>query len=218
MALFPPPHLRSGAHWKGMTVGLLGGSFNPAHEGHVHLSELALKYLPIDCIWWMITPKNPLKKDKIDLKPYKNRMTEAKKLTKTNKRIIITDIERQINSNYTHKTLKILKKRFPQTHFMWIGGTDHLLNLHQWAKWKDLDELVSMHLFRRAPKDSFLKNTPAKRMFNPSFQSTKCKNGRSEPRKNSLFLDVPTHAASSTSIRETRTSIPESVAQIPKSL
>lgn len=135
---------------KNRVIGLLGGSFNPAHCGHLHISEYALDALGMDEIWWLVSPQNPLKPIG-SLADYTERFEFAKIITKRNKRIFISDIERQINTQYTYETLSQLKKRYIGTNFVWLMGADNLASFHLWQHWQSILELLPIVVFDRAP-------------------------------------------------------------------
>ena len=119
---------------RNMKIGLLGGSFNPAHEGHVYISKTALKLLNLDEIWWLITPQNPLKPAG---KPLEKRLKYAKSLVKNNK-IRIDAIEKRYKSNYTFNTLQNVIKQYSGTKFIWLMGADNLNEINKWYNWKNI--------------------------------------------------------------------------------
>jgi len=127
-------------HAPGMTVGLLGGSFNPPHEGHVLVTRLALRRLALDRVWWLVTPGNPLK-SKAELDALDARVDAARRLI-AGPKVAITDIEAQIGSRYTYDTLLWLARRAPQVRFVWIMGADNLRQFHRWHHWRDMAQLV----------------------------------------------------------------------------
>src|SRR6202042_893653 len=102
-------------------IGLLGGSFNPAHAGHLHISLEALKQLKLDQVWWLVSPQNPLKSTN-DMAEYQARFASAKKITRQEKKIIVSDFEEQHGLQFTYATLAALKKRYPSVKFVWIMG------------------------------------------------------------------------------------------------
>jgi nicotinate-nucleotide adenylyltransferase len=124
----------------GMRVGLLGGSFNPPHEGHALITRLALSRLALDRVWWLVTPGNPLK-SLTGLAALKARMEAARRL-EVGPRVVVTDIEAQIGSRYTYETLVWLKRRAPGVHFVWIMGADNLGQFHLWLHWPLIADLV----------------------------------------------------------------------------
>ncbi len=142
----PAPPLSAPA-LAGLRVGLLGGSFNPAHEGHRHISLLALKYLQLDELWWMVSPQNPLK-SKADMAPFAERLASARAVAR-HPRILVTDIETRLRTRYTADTLHALKRRYPRTHFVWIMGADNLAQIPKWERWAEIFAAVPVAIFDR---------------------------------------------------------------------
>ena len=124
----------------GMRIGLLGGSFNPPHEGHAHITRLALNRLALDRVWWLVTPGNPLK-SLTGLAAIRARM-EAARLLHVGPRVVVSDIEAQIGSRFTYDTLVWLERRAPSVHFVWIMGADNLRQFHRWRHWRAIADLV----------------------------------------------------------------------------
>lgn len=131
-------------------IGLLGGSFNPAHAGHVHLSLEALKTLGLDEVWWLVSPANPLKKAS-DLAAYETRLSRARAVAAGHGAIRVSDIEARRGWRYTIDTLRGLRRCYPRTQFVWLMGADNLHHFHRWRKWEDIAELVPIAVFDRAP-------------------------------------------------------------------
>ncbi len=133
-----------------MRIGILGGSFNPPHEGHVHISKLALNALKLDAIWWLVTPQNPLKSSE-GLLPLEKRTDLCRKLT-THPKIVVTTLEQQLKTPHSYATVKGLKHHFPHTKFAWITGMDNAHNLHLWNNWRELlSEICMVHVTRHPP-------------------------------------------------------------------
>lgn len=149
--------------WANRTVGLLGGSFNPAHEGHRHISLYALKHLRLDAVWWMVSPQNPLKPSK-GMAPLKERMASALKASH-HPAIHVTDIEQYLHTRYTADTLSALKERYPATRFVWLMGTDNLRQIHRWQEWEKIFNLVPVAVLDRPPRGNRLKSCPALERF-----------------------------------------------------
>jgi nicotinate-nucleotide adenylyltransferase len=124
----------------GMRIGLLGGSFNPPHEGHALITRLALRRLALDRVWWLVTPGNPLK-SLTGLAALNARIEAARRLD-VGPRVVVTDIEAQIGSRFTYDTLLWLKRRAPGVHFVWIMGADNLRQLHLWRHWRSIADLA----------------------------------------------------------------------------
>ena len=132
----------------GLRIGLLGGSFNPAHAGHRHISLLALKLLHLDELWWVVSPQNPLKSTD-DMAPFEERLAQAR-ATACDPRIRVTAIEARLNTRYTADTLHSLRSRFPHTRFVWIMGADNLAQIPRWERWTEIFQLVPIAVFDRA--------------------------------------------------------------------
>lgn len=132
----------------GPKIGLLGGSFNPAHEGHLHISEIALKKLGLSQVWWLVSPQNPLKK-KEDMMDFSLRLDHAAAIAGDNPRIKVSGLEVELGTRYTVDTIKRLKKKFPQYEFYWLMGTDNLIQLPKWKKWEHILDLAHVHVFDR---------------------------------------------------------------------
>jgi nicotinate (nicotinamide) nucleotide adenylyltransferase/ribosome silencing factor RsfS/YbeB/iojap len=130
-------------------IGLLGGSFNPAHHGHLHLSMTALNRLGLDEVWWMVSPQNPLK-PVAGMAPFAERLDQARQVAAGYQRIHVTDIEDRLGgSYYTADTLKRLTRLFPQLRFVWLMGGDNLVQLPQWARWAEIFRTVPVAVFDR---------------------------------------------------------------------
>lgn len=141
-----------------MRVGLLGGSFNPPHEGHVHIAKVALNSLNLDAVWWLVTPQNPLKENNGTL-PLEQRVALSREIMQHPK-ILVTDIEKELDSPYTYETILRIKKHYPNTEFAWITGLDNALTLHQWNEWQRLlKEICMVHIIRR-PAISLIQKSP----------------------------------------------------------
>ena len=132
----------------GRRVGLLGGSFNPAHSGHVHISLEALKRLHLTEVWWLVSPQNPLKPAK-GMASFKQRLTQAR-LGIRHPRIKVSDLEMRINTRYSVDTLKKLRQRFRGTRFVWIIGADNLVQMSHWRHWRQIFQQVPVAVFDRA--------------------------------------------------------------------
>lgn len=143
-----------------MRIGLLGGSFNPPHKGHVHISKVALNTLNLDAIWWLVTPQNPLKSSS-NLLPIDERIKLSRDII-DHPKIIVTGIEQKFGSAYTYETMKSIKNSFPKTEFCFITGMDNAHSIHKWQRWKDmLAEMCFVHI-TRAPPVKLIKNCPVR--------------------------------------------------------
>jgi nicotinate-nucleotide adenylyltransferase len=189
--------------WAGRTIGLLGGSFNPAHEGHRHISLYALKNLGLDYVWWMVSPQNPLKSTR-DMASHDKRMKSAIKASHHPK-IIVTGIEQELHTRYTADTLEALQKHFPYTQFIWLMGTDNLQQIHRWQEWQKIFEVVPVAVLDRPPRGNSLKSCPAYERFRsclvPEEQAQMLKTLQPPAW---TILHIPLNTASATAIREKR--------------
>lgn len=131
----------------GMRIGLLGGSFNPPHEGHALVTRLALTRLGLDRVWWLVTPGNPLK-SQAELAALQARVAAARRLV-GGPRVAVTDIEAQIGARYTHDTLAWLRRRAPQVRFVWLMGADNLRQFHFWRHWRAIADLTPIAVIDR---------------------------------------------------------------------
>ncbi|MDF2689874.1 MAG: nicotinic acid mononucleotide adenylyltransferase [Microvirga sp.] len=131
----------------GMRIGLYGGSFNPAHAGHRHVSQMALKRLGLDRVWWIVTPGNPLK-DTGELATTAMRVEEARQLA-DHPRIDVTAFEEEIGARYTVDTLAYLKRRYPNVRFVWIMGADNLASFHRWRGWRRIARMMPIAIVDR---------------------------------------------------------------------
>jgi nicotinate-nucleotide adenylyltransferase len=124
----------------GQTIGLLGGSFNPPHAAHRLISEVAMKRLGLDKVWWVVSPGNPLKK-RNETAPLAERLRLCRAIA-TNPHIIVTDFEADLPSPYTASTLAFLKARSPLVRFVWIMGADNLASFDRWQRWREIFTMV----------------------------------------------------------------------------
>ncbi|MGE5147891.1 MAG: nicotinate-nucleotide adenylyltransferase [Candidatus Eiseniibacteriota bacterium] len=126
---------------------MLGGSFNPAHEGHLQISLEALRRLGLDEVWWLVSPQNPLKKVK-GMAPMAERLAGARLMAR-HPRLRVTDIEARLGTRYTADTLRALKRRFPHHDFVWLMGADNLSQIPAWRSWSYIFHTVPVAIFAR---------------------------------------------------------------------
>ena len=139
---------RQGALWvrppgpvsPGLRIGLLGGSFNPPHAGHLHVSQVALDHLGLDYVWWLVSPQNPLK-PVAGMAPLDERVVQARALAH-HPRIRVSALESELGTQFTIDTLHALKRRFPSVRFVWLMGSDNLKDFQRWRRWQDIAALV----------------------------------------------------------------------------
>ena len=144
--------LRDGLDLKpGMAVGVFGGSFNPAHDGHAHVAETALRRLGLDRVVWLVSPQNPLK-DAAESAPLADRMASAERAARraaSGPAMIVSDFETRIGTRWTVDTLRALVARHPGVRFVWLMGSDNLAGFHRWRGWTDIMRLMPMAVIAR---------------------------------------------------------------------
>ena len=146
----------------GRRIGCLGGSFDPPHAGHVHISREALKRFDLDEIWWLVSPGNPLKTR--GPAPIERRLAAAKLLA-GHPRIRVTDLERRLFTRYTAETLQALQVRYPGVDFVWLMGADNLAGFHRWENWREIMARVPVGVLARPGQRISARMSPAARRF-----------------------------------------------------
>ena len=148
-------------------IGLLGGSFDPPHKGHLFISLEARKIFQLDEIWWIVTPQNPLKISKPAT--YYERVKNCRKITR-NLPINIKEIEKKINSNYSYKTINYILNHYKNIKFFWLMGADNLINFHMWQNWQKIFDNMSIVIFRRhGYNTNALKSVAAKKFIHHKY-------------------------------------------------
>jgi nicotinate-nucleotide adenylyltransferase len=182
-------------------IGLLGGSFNPAHRAHRRISLEAARVLGLDEVWWLVSPGNPLKEGASDMAPFNSRLASAKQMARR-ARIRVSDFERCEGTRYSIDTVKRLKRRYPQHRFIWLLGSDTLPNFHLWRDWRGLARELPIAVIRRPGYDSAAHAARAmgwlKRFVHPSSQAS-CWTHWSAPAI--VFLRLAPDTTSATAIR-----------------
>jgi nicotinate-nucleotide adenylyltransferase len=155
-------------------IGLLGGSFNPAHKAHRRISLNAMRVLGLDEVWWLVSPGNPLKEGAKDMAPFAARFASAKRMGKRAP-IRASDFEQREGTRYTIDTVRRLKRRYPQHRFIWLLGSDTLPNFHKWRDWRGLARELPIAVIRRPGYDSVARAARAmgwlRRFVHPSSQA-----------------------------------------------
>ena len=183
---------------RGRTIGLYGGSFNPAHAGHIYIATEALKRFDIDEIWFLVSPGNPLKRSE-GMAPFEDRMASLKSLIKGHPNLRASDLERKLGTRYTADTVDALRHEMPTTNFIWLMGADNLTGFDRWCRWQDIVNALPIAVFDRTGyaisgfasglARRFAKyRTPPKR-----FSVTQ--------KPNWTFVTLPRHPASATELR-----------------
>ena len=148
---------------RGLRIGLLGGSFNPAHEGHIHASALALKQLRLDFVWWLVSPQNPLKSTQ-GMAEFKSRLAAARAFAR-HPRIVVTGIEAALGTRFTIDSVRALRRRFPQIHFVWLMGSDNLVQIPRWRAWQEIFRFVPVAVVTRPGSALAARNAKAATRF-----------------------------------------------------
>ena len=149
---------------KGQVIGLLGGSFDPAHEGHAHITREALKRFGLDRVWWLLSPGNPLKER--GPAPMQARMERALSVI-DDPRVEITDIEAQLGTRYTAETLSALRQTYPGVRFVWLMGADNLAQFHLWQDWQQIMQTVPVGVLARPGQRISARMSRAARLYAP---------------------------------------------------
>lgn len=182
-----------------MRVGLFGGSFDPAHPGHAHVAETALKRLRLHRVIWLVSPQNPLK-GRMPA-PLQQRLAGARAQAR-GPSMIVSDAESRVVSRYTLDTLRVLKARFPGVRFVWIMGSDNLAGFHGWRGWTDIMRTIPLAVVARPGALHASRTAPAARRFSasrlPSNAALRLP-GVAPPAW--AYLSAPLNAASSTALR-----------------
>ena len=180
-----------------MVIGLLGGSFDPAHEGHVHITREALKRMGLDQVWWLVTPGNPLKARQPA--PLADRILRAKAVMR-DPRVKITALEARLGTRSTADTIDRLKSIYPGVTFVWLMGADNLVQFHKWGRWRDILRAVPVGVLARPGSGVAARLSVAARAFRVH-QVDRGENLRGRKPPVWAFVNLPMNDASSTEIR-----------------
>lgn len=182
-------------------IGLLGGSFNPAHRGHRRISLAAIDRLGLDELWWLVSPGNPLKSGSADMAPFEARLASARAMARRAP-IRISDFEAREGTRYTVDTLERLRRRRPRDSFIWLMGADALPDFHRWKDWRRLARTVPIAVVTRPGYDQHARAARAmgwlRRFVRPSGQASRWTDW-SLPAI--LFLRLPPDPTSATRLR-----------------
>lgn len=184
---------------RGQIIGLLGGSFDPAHEGHAHVTRAALKRFGLDGVWWLVSPGNPLKED--GPAPMERRLLRAREVM-DHPRVEITDIEARIGTRYTAATLERLRALYPGVRFVWLMGADNLAQFHLWQDWRGIMATTPVGVIARPGTRGAARNSVAAKCFSHAKLPARASRllGRCDAPA-WCFVNVPMTDASSTRIR-----------------
>jgi len=188
-----------------LKIGLVGGSFNPAHDGHLHMSRQAYQQLGLDQIWWLVSPQNPLKSQS-DMADLRQRLQNARLLTARHHYIRVLAPEANLPSNYSYETVKYLAKTMPLARMVWIMGADNLIQLRQWQHYKGLLSLLPIAVIDR-PSYSYAAISAGRGLFKRRYTAGQMRQklysgGVTLPAW--CFIAGQRHHASATAIRQNR--------------
>lgn len=183
----------------GMRIGLLGGSFDPAHEGHAHITRAALKAFGLDQVWWLVSPGNPLKMHgpaRIEA-----RLAKAKRVI-PDPRVVVTDVEARLGTRYTAETLEQLQALYAGVQFVWLMGGDNLVQFDRWDRWQAILEMVPVGVLARPGARMKARRSRAARIYEAARlprEKARLLAGAVPPAW--CFLDVPLNELSSSELR-----------------
>ncbi len=184
---------------RGQTVGLLGGSFDPPHQGHVTISLQALKRFNLDQLWWLVSPGNPLKSHQPA--PLSERIKAARALI-THPRIAVTGIEAELHTRYTAETLRRLQGLRPDVRFVWLMGADNLAQIHLWKDWREIFLSVPVGVMARPGARLAARLGPAARTFETARISGRASSMLARgPAPRWCMINIPMSTMSSTALR-----------------
>jgi nicotinate-nucleotide adenylyltransferase len=199
----------------GQRIGLLGGSFNPPHVAHRQISEVVLKRLGLDRIWWLLTPGNPLK-ERGELAPLAERLVLCRAMAK-NPRIEVTAFERDLPTAFTAGTLAFLKRRSPLVRFVWIMGADNLAGFHHWRRWREILTMLPVVVVDRPGwRLKALASKAAKAFAGSRVPEARAMGLVAMPPPAWTFLTGPLSSVSSTELRRKARQRGQSVARKPQ--
>jgi nicotinate-nucleotide adenylyltransferase len=182
-------------------IGLLGGSFNPAHDGHRHVAVQALTRLRLDEVWMMTSPQNPLKP--VDgMAPLAARLASVRRIVGRDPRLRPTAIETRLGTRFTADTLTALVRRFPCAAFVWLIGADNLVHIHRWDRWETIWRSVPVAILARGAYGGAVQATKAAQRFASARRPTYAAPALAACTPPAwVFLHIRRHPASSTALR-----------------
>lgn len=190
-----------------MRIGLLGGSFDPAHSGHVHITRFAKRRFDLDRVWWLVSPGNPLKLH--GPAPMAERIGAARALL-DDPSVIVTDIEARLGTRMTADTIAALRRRYPGVRFVWLMGSDNLSQFHLWDRWRQIAEMVPIGVLARPGSRIAARHSVAAQVLRPWRlpQSEAGSLARRDPPA-WVLINLPMSAQSSSAIRAARRGHPD---------
>ena len=184
----------------GRRIGLLGGSFDPAHDGHAHITREALKRFGLDEVWWLVSPGNPLKER--GPAPLDQRLRVAREVMQ-HPRVRVTALESDLGTRFTSATLAALQSSYPGVVFVWLMGADNLAEFHKWDRWRDIMASVPVGVLARPGQRISARMSPAARQFRTA--RLNARQAMLLPKRSApawCFVNLPMSDLSSTEIRD----------------
>ncbi len=179
-------------------IGVLGGSFNPAHEGHLHISLAALRQLRLDQVWWLVSPQNPLK-PAFGMARLSERLGAAVDMAR-HPHVRVSALEQDWGTHYTADTIAMLQRRFPRCRFIWLMGADNLQQISRWERWPRIFQSVAVAVFDRSPYSREAIASKAAGRFSRWRQNRPGRLARTPPPA-WTYMHIRRHPASATMIR-----------------
>ena len=191
--------MKSWRIYPGQKIGLLGGSFDPPHEGHAHITRQALKQFGLDAVWWLVSPGNPLKKHWPA--PLQERIRVARKVM-SHPQVFISDLEERLGTRYTAQTLSAVQLTYPSTRFVWLMGSDNLAQFHLWHNWRVIMHTLPIGVLARPGYGSSARLSRVARSYR--YAAVKSSDRRLLARMTApawTFVNIPLSSSSSTELR-----------------
>ena len=183
----------------GLSIGLLGGSFNPAHQGHMHVAETAMRAIGLDWVWWLPARGNPLKADHGE---YDARYRSAAAFADRRPRMRVSDIERRMGLTYSIDTIAVLQAAAMSARFVWLMGADSLANFHLWKRWEDIARTVPIAVVARPGFERAALSAPFVQRF--AADRLRASDAKALPFATTpawIYLPAPLNSLSSTELR-----------------
>ena len=188
----------------GQAIGLLGGSFNPAHQGHLEITETALKRLRLDEVWWLVSPQNPLKPTEGMASQFE-RLASARRIVGAHTAVRVTPLESALGTRYTAETLAVLNQRFPRVRFVWLMGADNLIQIDRWQDWQEIFHRAAVAVLDRPTYSrGALASKAARRFARARIPERNAKALVRQELPAWIFLHGPLNSLSATALRKNR--------------
>ena len=184
----------------GQRIGLLGGSFNPSHDGHLELTRTALARLALDEVWWLVSPQNPLKPE-AGMAGLEERVSQAREAV-DQPQVRVTALEAALGTRFSVDTVQALTRHFPKVRFVWLMGADNLIQLPEWKDWRRLFERVPIAVFARPGySERALATKPAELFARVRLAESQATELADRPPPAWVFIHGPLNPSSSTALR-----------------